>query len=516
MVLPPFSLSAAIAIAVATIAFIYCWRKMSNVAEPSSNGAKVGINEGRPIGSGMTTENQQQQRQPRRETEDPSTSSSSSTLLTPLTPPTPPAPAPTRNAPAKASSYLASLNPFGNAVVTRIRRHFSFSPTSTTSTSTGIGTDTPSRQDYTNRLERPSPAVGSSSGFGSSDVGKAVTGNRNRGNDDYSYSRNNSNSNNNNNSTSSNDSGSGNSNSSNNRNFRNTATATGRFNFFRRSDTYPRYATTTTTTAMASNPSTSPISNSNSSSGGGGGYQRSNLSSPPPNLRTVSSPLLQPPPLTPVTLKDTGSLVPSDVLLTSALAEEIRLLIPPRLQLMDTWRLVYSLARDGSSLATLYHKAADVARRSLRAGYVLVVRDSSAADVVDADGGGGRCRATSGTPGVVGGGGGGTKAETGGNAGSGRPSTLFGAYLTDPPHPASHFYGTGECFLWKAILPRVRAPKPRVPAQGKLIDDSDDVSPPPIETSTGTDLHSSGQDPVSTQEQGECVTGKRAARQLHS
>ena len=32
----------------------------------------------------------------------------------------------------------------------------------------------------------------------------------------------------------------------------------------------------------------------------------------------------------------------------------------------------------------------------------------------------------------------------------------FGAYLSDPPYPAAHFYGTGECFLWRAsILPSV-------------------------------------------------------------
>lgn len=29
---------------------------------------------------------------------------------------------------------------------------------------------------------------------------------------------------------------------------------------------------------------------------------------------------------------------------------------------------------------------------------------------------------------------------------------VFGAYLTDPPHPASHYYGTGECFLWRASV----------------------------------------------------------------
>ncbi|KAF5859679.1 oxidation resistance protein 1 [Aspergillus alliaceus] len=126
-------------------------------------------------------------------------------------------------------------------------------------------------------------------------------------------------------------------------------------------------------------------------------------------VRTASP--FQPPPLTPLTL--TGD--PSNLqqqLLTRALAEEIRLLVPARLQLVDTWRLAYSLDRDGASLATLYENCREMSHRSPRAGYVLIIRDSS-------------------------------------------PSgTVFGAYMTDPPHPNSHYYGTGECFLWRAsILP---------------------------------------------------------------
>lgn len=36
--------------------------------------------------------------------------------------------------------------------------------------------------------------------------------------------------------------------------------------------------------------------------------------------------------------------------------------------------------------------------------------------------------------------------------GGGGGGAVFGAYLTDAPHPASHFYGTGECFLWRASV----------------------------------------------------------------
>jgi hypothetical protein len=129
--------------------------------------------------------------------------------------------------------------------------------------------------------------------------------------------------------------------------------------------------------------------------------------------RRTASPF-QPPPLTPLILKssavnDSSSSSHSHHILTRALAEEIRLLVPPRLQLVDTWRLAYSLERDGSSLATLYETCRQISHRSPRAGYVLVVRDTSG-------------------------------------------GAIFGAYLTDPPHPASHFYGTGECFLWRASI----------------------------------------------------------------
>lgn len=91
-------------------------------------------------------------------------------------------------------------------------------------------------------------------------------------------------------------------------------------------------------------------------------------------------------------------------LLSNALAEEIRLLVPPRLQLVDEWSLAYSLEQNGVSLATLYKQSDDY--RGKRGGFVLVVRDGSGG--------------------------------------------VFGAYLSDAPHPSAHFYGNGECFLWRA------------------------------------------------------------------
>lgn len=117
----------------------------------------------------------------------------------------------------------------------------------------------------------------------------------------------------------------------------------------------------------------------------------------------------QPPPLTPLTLKHTR--LSSKPVLDRSLAEEIRLLMPPRLQLVDGWKLAYSLERDGASLSTLYQCCEDIARRSQRAGYILVLRDSSSSN-----------------------------------------GTTFGAYLTDAPKPSAHYFGTGECFLWRASI----------------------------------------------------------------
>lgn len=128
--------------------------------------------------------------------------------------------------------------------------------------------------------------------------------------------------------------------------------------------------------------------------------------------RRTASPF-QPPPLTPLSLTiPRGEDLLQQQLLTRSLAEEIRLLVPARLQLVENWRLAYSLDRDGAALSTLYDNCEEFSHRSPRAGYVLVIRDSSPSGAV------------------------------------------FGAYMTDAPHPDSQFFGTGECFLWRAsVLP---------------------------------------------------------------
>ncbi|PYH75775.1 TLD-domain-containing protein [Aspergillus uvarum CBS 121591] len=147
-------------------------------------------------------------------------------------------------------------------------------------------------------------------------------------------------------------------------------------------------------------------------------------------IRTASP--FQPPPLTPLTLTDPDSHHPpnnEDYLLTRSLAEEIRLLVPARLQLCDTWRLAYSLERDGASLSTLYENCRAISHRSPRAGYVLIIRDASPST-------------SSSTP---------TTTSTN-HTSTHSSGAVFGAYMTDPPHPDSHYFGTGECFLWRASV----------------------------------------------------------------
>lgn len=110
------------------------------------------------------------------------------------------------------------------------------------------------------------------------------------------------------------------------------------------------------------------------------------IAAPPPNTTTHAthpprrraSPY-QPPPLSPLHLAGYSSSTTTR-LLSRALAEEIRALLPARLQLAGTWTLAYSLEQHGTSLATLFQKSAEGGSRSHGkdggAG-VLVVRDAA-------------------------------------------------------------------------------------------------------------------------------------------
>lgn len=119
------------------------------------------------------------------------------------------------------------------------------------------------------------------------------------------------------------------------------------------------------TTAIQPTPSRSTsLPHANTFAGADGVYV-------PPH-RTASP--MRPPPLEPLVLKGVRDDTPARArLLTPAIAEEIRMLVPARLGIVDEWNLVYSLDQDGASLATLYEKCGLYEGR--RVGYVLVVRD---------------------------------------------------------------------------------------------------------------------------------------------
>ncbi len=92
-----------------------------------------------------------------------------------------------------------------------------------------------------------------------------------------------------------------------------------------------------------------------------------------PNISRTASPL-RPPPLEPLRLSGYASDTPHSArLLTSAIAEEIRIMVPERLRIEEDWKLIYSLDQDGASLATLYEKTSSYDEH--RIGFVLVVKD---------------------------------------------------------------------------------------------------------------------------------------------
>ena len=91
-----------------------------------------------------------------------------------------------------------------------------------------------------------------------------------------------------------------------------------------------------------------------------------------PIHRTASP--MRPPPLEPLVLYGFHDDTPASArLLTTTVAEEIRIMVPERLRIEDEWKLVYSLDQDGASLGTLYQKSDPFTGR--RGGFVLVIRD---------------------------------------------------------------------------------------------------------------------------------------------
>ncbi|VEU24253.1 DEKNAAC105344 [Brettanomyces naardenensis] len=132
------------------------------------------------------------------------------------------------------------------------------------------------------------------------------------------------------------------------------------------------------------------------------------------------------PPLNPLKLKG-YKLSTKRKLMTPELAEDLRQNIPSVLQISHSWTLRYSLEQDGTSLNTLYAKCEPQVGENVRRrrGYFMVVMDSH--------------------------------------------GDRFGAYLNDylRPQDGRHYYGNGDCFLWKTERTKVKKLKKQ---EDKLID----------------------------------------------
>lgn len=105
-------------------------------------------------------------------------------------------------------------------------------------------------------------------------------------------------------------------------------------------------------------------------------------------------------------------------LLTPEMCDELRPLMPTRIQLYQEWTLLYSLEQHGASLHSLYEKVKPESSVPRRVGYVLVIKD--------------------------------------------RKNGIFGAYSNEPFHTNEHmrYSGNGECFLWKMENVEERILKP--------------------------------------------------------
>ncbi|KAK4511811.1 uncharacterized protein ATC70_003810 [Mucor velutinosus] len=96
--------------------------------------------------------------------------------------------------------------------------------------------------------------------------------------------------------------------------------------------------------------------------------------------------------------------------LTETIAEMVRPYIPRRYRIAQKWNLLYSLDQHGVSLATLYS-----CMKSFEGPCIMVIKDAQ--------------------------------------------NQIFGSYLSHPFSSQSHYYGTGECFLWKL---NQQEPQPKI------------------------------------------------------
>ncbi len=143
-------------------------------------------------------------------------------------------------------------------------------------------------------------------------------------------------------------------------------------------------------------------------------------------------------------------------------ASRLQALLPPRLQLGKRWSLLYSLDQHGISLQTLYHRVAS-GLDPTKAGRTVSGQQSGNGgnDSNDAEGwlrGASRetqeamqTRAQNGRSGKMHVGGGLSSISDAGLviAIKDEDDNVFGAFVNEKLRPQQHYYGSGECFLWK-------------------------------------------------------------------
>ncbi|ODV64309.1 Oxr1p [Ascoidea rubescens DSM 1968] len=155
----------------------------------------------------------------------------------------------------------------------------------------------------------------------------------------------------------------------------------------------------------------------------------------------------QPPPLDPISLKG-YKLKTKNHLMSQELAEELRNMLTPRLQLYSEWQLVYSLEQNGSSLNTLYNNCEPGYNYNKKGNFY---HDPLKNDDNDEEDFGylGHSYISSNY-----------KSHHKKNLGfilviKDQKGNLFGCFSNEHFHLSDitkRFYGNGECFLWKSKL----------------------------------------------------------------
>ncbi len=148
----------------------------------------------------------------------------------------------------------------------------------------------------------------------------------------------------------------------------------------------------------------------------------------------------------PVTL--TGRRDETSEVIESWHSARLQAALPPRLQLGKTWRLLYSLDQHGISLGTLYHnvgKGLDPSQNKrpalglqnaegwLRGATGATQAAMSGAGTVSTKVGSGLAMSDAGLIIAV----------------KDADDNVFGAFVNERLRPSPHYYGSGECFLWK-------------------------------------------------------------------